>query len=193
MDLYITSCVRSWQWAFTNLLLLLFFAAVFPIEADKDLKVELWGDFSQMDGTILSIKAPGRELMFALVANNNTKVSSHKSGRSHTERANNPCNKINANFKGLFVLDVHWEWRGGFFYCCFKFVGRHPHVWRGETQHERHIQETGDNLSDRFTASTSIWGWIKEGNISCHSSESPWLSGHMARWTPRFWWPTGWE
>lgn len=41
--------------------------------SDDGVKVELWGDFSKMDGTILSIKAPGQELMFALVANNNTK------------------------------------------------------------------------------------------------------------------------
>lgn len=55
---------------------ILFSSAVFPIEADLGVKAELWGDFSKMDGTILSIKAPGQELMFALVANNNTKVCS---------------------------------------------------------------------------------------------------------------------
>lgn len=49
-------------------------SAVFPIEADHVVKTELWGDFSKMDGTILSIKAPGQEIIFALVANNNTKV-----------------------------------------------------------------------------------------------------------------------
>lgn len=49
-------------------------SAVFPIGADDGVKTEFWGDFSKMDGTILSIKAPGQELMFELVANNNTKV-----------------------------------------------------------------------------------------------------------------------
>ncbi|XP_068569405.1 sex hormone-binding globulin [Cebidichthys violaceus] len=51
----------------------IFNTSVFPIEADRGVKTELWGDFSKMDGTIFSIKAPGQELMFALVANNNTK------------------------------------------------------------------------------------------------------------------------
>ncbi|XP_054456997.1 sex hormone-binding globulin [Anoplopoma fimbria] len=51
----------------------IFNTSVFPIEADHGVKTELWGDFSKMDGTIFSIKAPGQELMFALVANNNTK------------------------------------------------------------------------------------------------------------------------
>ncbi|XP_042369862.1 growth arrest-specific protein 6-like, partial [Plectropomus leopardus] len=51
----------------------IFNTSVFHIEADLGVKTELWGDFSEMDGTILSLKAPGQELMFALVANNNTK------------------------------------------------------------------------------------------------------------------------
>ncbi|XP_031154270.1 sex hormone-binding globulin [Sander lucioperca] len=51
----------------------IFNTSVFPIEADHVVKTELWGDFSKMDGTILSIKAPGQEIIFALVANNNTK------------------------------------------------------------------------------------------------------------------------
>ncbi|XP_071316156.1 sex hormone-binding globulin isoform X2 [Trachinotus anak] len=51
----------------------IFNTSVFPIETNSEVKIELWGDFSQMDGTILSIRAPGQELMFALVANNNTK------------------------------------------------------------------------------------------------------------------------
>ncbi|XP_074479545.1 sex hormone-binding globulin isoform X1 [Sebastes fasciatus] len=51
----------------------IFNTSVFHFESDDGVKVELWGDFSKMDGTILSIKAPGQELMFALVANNNTK------------------------------------------------------------------------------------------------------------------------
>lgn len=50
-----------------------FNTSVFKLGEDHGVKIELWGDFSQMDGTILSIKAPGQELMFALVANNNTK------------------------------------------------------------------------------------------------------------------------
>ncbi len=49
-------------------------SADFPFEADQGVKAEFWGDFSKMDGTILSIKAPGHELMFALEANNITKV-----------------------------------------------------------------------------------------------------------------------
>lgn len=40
---------------------------------------ELLGDFSKMDGTILSIKAPGQEPTFTLTANNNTKVCAEKS------------------------------------------------------------------------------------------------------------------
>ncbi|XP_037614741.1 sex hormone-binding globulin isoform X1 [Sebastes umbrosus] len=51
----------------------IFNTSVFHLDADDGVKVELWGDFSKMDGTILSIKAPGQDLMFALVANNNTK------------------------------------------------------------------------------------------------------------------------
>ncbi|XP_070711060.1 sex hormone-binding globulin [Pempheris klunzingeri] len=51
----------------------IFNISAFPIEADHGVKIEIWGDFSKMDGTILSIKAPGEDLMFTLVANNNTK------------------------------------------------------------------------------------------------------------------------
>ncbi|XP_037334635.2 sex hormone-binding globulin isoform X2 [Pungitius pungitius] len=50
-----------------------FNTSVFPFEADLGVKVELRGDFSEMDGTIFSIKASGQKLLFALVANNNTK------------------------------------------------------------------------------------------------------------------------
>lgn len=50
-----------------------FNTSVFPIEEPHGLKIELWGDFGQMDGTILSVRAPGQELMFTLTANNNTK------------------------------------------------------------------------------------------------------------------------
>ncbi|XP_040038328.2 sex hormone-binding globulin [Gasterosteus aculeatus] len=50
-----------------------FNTSVFPFEADQRVKMELWGDFRKMDGTIFSIKASGQKLLFALVANNNTK------------------------------------------------------------------------------------------------------------------------
>ncbi|XP_056156550.1 sex hormone-binding globulin [Lampris incognitus] len=48
-------------------------ASTFPLETkDSGFKIEMWGNFSQMDGTILNIKAPGQEMMLVLVANNNT-------------------------------------------------------------------------------------------------------------------------
>nr|XP_046236901.1 sex hormone-binding globulin [Scatophagus argus] len=50
-----------------------FNTSVFPIEADDGVTVELLGDFTKMDGTVLSIKAAGQELMFSLVVNNATK------------------------------------------------------------------------------------------------------------------------
>ncbi|XP_028284976.1 sex hormone-binding globulin [Parambassis ranga] len=52
--------------------LALFNTSVFPFEEDNELKIELWGDFTQMNGPILSIGAPGQEPLFTLVANNNT-------------------------------------------------------------------------------------------------------------------------
>ncbi|XP_034532257.1 sex hormone-binding globulin [Notolabrus celidotus] len=51
----------------------IFNTSVFHVKADDGVTFELWGDFSNMDGTIFSIKAPGQPLMFALVANKNTK------------------------------------------------------------------------------------------------------------------------
>lgn len=51
------------------------FSPDFQIDGDHEVHIELWGDFSQMDGTLLSIKADGEELMFSVVADNNTKVS----------------------------------------------------------------------------------------------------------------------
>ncbi|XP_039899379.1 sex hormone-binding globulin [Simochromis diagramma] len=45
----------------------------FQINGDHEVHIELWGDFSQMDGTLLSIKADGEELMFSVVADKNTK------------------------------------------------------------------------------------------------------------------------
>uniref|UniRef100_A0A673CVN5 Sex hormone-binding globulin n=1 Tax=Sphaeramia orbicularis TaxID=375764 RepID=A0A673CVN5_9TELE len=51
----------------------IFNASVFPTDTDQGIQIEFWGDFSQMDGTICSIKPDGQDVMFALVANNNTK------------------------------------------------------------------------------------------------------------------------
>nr|XP_020441566.1 sex hormone-binding globulin [Monopterus albus] len=48
--------------------LAIFNISVFLPEADHGLKIGIWGNFSQMHGTILSIKAPGQELMFTLAA-----------------------------------------------------------------------------------------------------------------------------
>ncbi|XP_019964911.2 sex hormone-binding globulin [Paralichthys olivaceus] len=50
----------------------IFDTSVFPYDEDDGVIIELAGDFSHMDGTIFSIKAPGRELTVSLVANNNT-------------------------------------------------------------------------------------------------------------------------
>ncbi|KAM9335569.1 sex hormone-binding globulin [Symphorus nematophorus] len=49
-----------------------FNTSVFPVNEDNGVEVEFWGGFSKMDGTILSMRAPGQELMFSLVASNNT-------------------------------------------------------------------------------------------------------------------------
>lgn len=57
-------------------LLLSSFRKVFPLGADGEMSIELWGNFSKMDGTILSIKPLGQERMFSLVTNNETKVCS---------------------------------------------------------------------------------------------------------------------
>ncbi|XP_028983108.1 sex hormone-binding globulin [Betta splendens] len=46
--------------------------SVFHVEEGHSVKIELWGDFDQMDGTILSIKAPGQKPALVLVANNKT-------------------------------------------------------------------------------------------------------------------------
>lgn len=58
---------------FTGTGFAIFNASVFPAETDQGIQIEFWGDFSQMDGTICSIKTTGHDVMFALVANNNTK------------------------------------------------------------------------------------------------------------------------
>lgn len=57
-------------------LLLSLFSEAFPFEAEGKISIELSGNFSKMDGTILSIKPLGQERMFSLVANNETKVCS---------------------------------------------------------------------------------------------------------------------
>ncbi|KAK2863120.1 hypothetical protein Q5P01_002653 [Channa striata] len=51
----------------------IFNTSVFPIEADGEIKIDFWGDFHQMDGTIMSIKGSGQKPMFILETNNNTK------------------------------------------------------------------------------------------------------------------------
>uniref|UniRef100_A0A8D3A9T9 Sex hormone-binding globulin n=1 Tax=Scophthalmus maximus TaxID=52904 RepID=A0A8D3A9T9_SCOMX len=51
----------------------IFNTSVFPVDTDNGVKIELAGDFSQMDGTVFSFKAPGQELTVALVVNNDTK------------------------------------------------------------------------------------------------------------------------
>lgn len=56
--------------------LLSLFSKAFPFEAEDKISIELWGNFSKMDGTILSIKPLGQERLFSLVANNETKVCS---------------------------------------------------------------------------------------------------------------------
>ncbi|KAF3697919.1 Sex hormone-binding globulin [Channa argus] len=53
--------------------LAIFNTSVFPIEADGEVRIELWGDFHQMDGTILSINSSGQQPMLILVTNNITK------------------------------------------------------------------------------------------------------------------------
>uniref|UniRef100_A0A672G1K6 Sex hormone-binding globulin n=1 Tax=Salarias fasciatus TaxID=181472 RepID=A0A672G1K6_SALFA len=52
--------------------------AVFNTSGGNNIKIKLKGEFNQMDGTILSIKAPGQEMMFTSVVNNNTKVCTLK-------------------------------------------------------------------------------------------------------------------
>lgn len=53
----------------------------FPIDSNNEVKIELWADFTELDGTVLSIKAPGQELMLSVVANNNTKEVTIFSGK----------------------------------------------------------------------------------------------------------------
>ncbi|XP_068611970.1 sex hormone-binding globulin [Brachionichthys hirsutus] len=70
--------------------------SVFSFEVRLGVKAELQGDFSRMDGTVLSIRAPGQELMFALVANNNTKEVTLTFGKDKLS--------MNATFKKLLVI-----------------------------------------------------------------------------------------
>ncbi|XP_034020633.1 sex hormone-binding globulin [Thalassophryne amazonica] len=52
-----------------------FNTSVFPMEEEHSgFTIEMWADFSELDGTILSIRSPGQQLMFALVASNSTKT-----------------------------------------------------------------------------------------------------------------------
>lgn len=51
---------------------------VFPTETDQGVNIEFWGDFSEIEGTICSIKNPGQHPFFSLVANKSTKVSIRK-------------------------------------------------------------------------------------------------------------------
>ncbi|CAN9509645.1 unnamed protein product [Ophioblennius macclurei] len=50
-----------------------FNTSVFSMTEDEAIKIELRGDFNQMDGVILSAKTPRQEKMFSLSVNNNTK------------------------------------------------------------------------------------------------------------------------
>ncbi|XP_036002305.1 sex hormone-binding globulin isoform X1 [Fundulus heteroclitus] len=47
-------------------------SSVFPVEEDQGFRVELWGDFSQMDGTVVSLMSSQEELLWVVTANNNT-------------------------------------------------------------------------------------------------------------------------
>ncbi|XP_008281047.1 sex hormone-binding globulin [Stegastes partitus] len=66
----------------------IFNTSVFLTEEDDGIKFELWSNFTQMDGTILSIKAPEQGLMFTLVANKNTKVVTFTRGKEKTYMRN---------------------------------------------------------------------------------------------------------
>ncbi|XP_037539404.1 sex hormone-binding globulin [Nematolebias whitei] len=53
--------------------LAVFNTSVFSIDEDRGFRVEFWGDFSQMDGTILSVKSSQDELLFTAAVSNSTK------------------------------------------------------------------------------------------------------------------------
>ncbi|KAM9833295.1 sex hormone-binding globulin isoform X1 [Syngnathus typhle] len=48
-------------------------SAVLQVHRKRSVTIELWGDFTKMDGTILSVRTPGQPLMFSLSAHNDTK------------------------------------------------------------------------------------------------------------------------
>lgn len=50
-----------------------FNTSIFPTQTEEGINFEFWGDFNEMDGTICSIKNPGQEPFFSLVADNSTK------------------------------------------------------------------------------------------------------------------------
>lgn len=58
--------------------------AVLPQESNERIKIEVEGDFSQMDGTIFSIKGPWK-VVSTLVANNDTKVWKYCTQDSYTQ------------------------------------------------------------------------------------------------------------
>ncbi|XP_037118341.1 sex hormone-binding globulin [Syngnathus acus] len=49
-------------------------SAVLQADPERSVTIELWGDFTKMDGTILSVRTPGQPLVFSLSAHNNTKI-----------------------------------------------------------------------------------------------------------------------
>lgn len=79
-----------------------------------------------MDGTILSIKAPGQEPAFILTSNNNTKV----------------CSRSEISWHSGLASDLYWK--------STVSAGSHAHVWGKQNQHKGPIQEIGDKLSGRF-------------------------------------------
>ncbi|XP_029382431.1 sex hormone-binding globulin isoform X2 [Echeneis naucrates] len=85
----------------------IFNTSVFPVEDDNEVKIELWGDFSQMDGTILSIELPGRERIFALVANNNTKEVTVFGDENIP--LNSTFNRLVLTFGAAFLRILHEE------------------------------------------------------------------------------------
>lgn len=50
-----------------------FNTSVFSTQTEQEINIEFWGNFSEMDGTICSIKNPGQEPFLSLVADKSTK------------------------------------------------------------------------------------------------------------------------
>ncbi|XP_077598394.1 sex hormone-binding globulin isoform X2 [Stigmatopora nigra] len=48
-------------------------SSVLQTDQDGGVNIRVFGDFAKMDGTILSIRSPGKAMTFAVVADNNTK------------------------------------------------------------------------------------------------------------------------